>query len=100
MDGSSFTFTVQVWDDPRDKSHPHQRWLAAAADDRTANFAAYRAAYPDLADDVCEEVFALHDSAQYEFIKLLLWHDGGRKPMMSVTAALAAAKLHDQSVRA
>ena len=103
MDGSTFTRTVQIsWTGPHDPRHPHQLWLQAGANDRAGNFDAFKAACPELSDDVCAEVFALHDSAQYHFITALLWdrsfgsEDSG--DYMSVEEALATALEEHQKV--
>lgn len=88
---------VPTWRTATCKSHPHQMWLGAAHTNKAVNFAAYRAACADLSDDVCEEVFGMHDSAQHHFISMLLWDKPG-VGYMSVEEAVRLAWEHHEDV--
>lgn len=100
MDGSSFCTRVVTWKNPRDKTHPHQMWIEADRDNRAANFAAFLAADAALSENMMEEVWHLHDSAQYHFIQMLLWrHDDGSHRCTTNEAFSLAQKHHKEVMK-
>lgn len=100
MDGDSVSTRVVTWRDPRDPHHPHQMWMRAERGNRAVNVAAFLAADAALPENVMDEVWSLHDSAQYHFIQmLLLRHSDGSYRFTINDAFLLALKHHEEVSR-
>ena len=98
MDGTFNDPEMVATKPPGNRSATHHAWLEADATDRAANYAAYRLARDDFLDDeVCAQVFDLHDSAQHHFITMILWKRGGHP--LTIDEALFEAKRHHKQVQ-